>query len=336
MAVLTSVAAIVAWADPAPRYTLTKTIPLEGGMKWDYVHFDPGTKRVYISHGTEIDVIDAATGAIVGRVKGLEGSHGVAIDPADGIGFADSALNESITVWNLATLKPIKKIPALLDADGMVYDGASRQVYTVGGDANAVRAVDAKTQKLVTTIPLGGAPEFLVTDNSGSLFVNINDKNEIVRIDTAKNAVVARWKTAPCERPAGLAIDTATHRLFSSCRNGVMVVLDAYSGKLLATLPIGKGTDTAAFDPQRNLAFSSNRDGTLTVIKETGPDSFSVVDNIKTAPGARTMAVDPATGRIFLVTASVASAGPPKHPGDSPSYVFTPGTVKVLIFDPAS
>ncbi len=316
-------------------YRLTQTIRLGGGPKWDYLNFDPATDRVYISHGTEITVLDARTGALAGRVTGLEGSHGIAIDAADGLGFADSALNESITVFDLKTLKAVKKIPALLDADGMVYDAASGQVYDVGGDANAAIVVNARTQKIVATIPLGGAPEFLVTDDAGSVYVNINDKDQIVKIDTAKNVIVARWPVAPCDSPTGLAIDPGTRRLFSSCHSGVMVVLDADSGKLVATLPIGKATDAAAFDPVRKLAFSSNRDGTLTVIKENGADDFKVVGNVKTAPGARTLAVDPATGRVFLVTATVKSAGPPKHPGGPPSYIFVPGTVKALVFDVA-
>ncbi len=323
-------------AAQTPLYTLTKTIPLGGGPKWDYLHFDPATNRVYISHGTKLDVIDATTGALAGRVTGLDGSHGVAIDAKANLGFADSARNQSITVFNLASLAPIKKIPALLDADGMVYDAASGQVYIVGGDANAVLVVNARTQKSVTTIPLGGAPEFLVTDNAGSLYVNINDKNQIVRIDTSKNRITARWPVAPCASPTGLAIDPAARRLFASCHSGVMVVLDADSGRLIATLPIGKGTDAAAFDPARKLAFSSNRDGTLTVVKETGAGRFSVIGNVKTLPGARTLAVDPATGRIFLVTATVKSAGAPKYPGGAADYSFVPGTVKVLVFDPAA
>ena len=192
----------------APLYTLTKTIPLGGGPKWDYLHFDPATNRVYISHGTELDVIDATTGTLAGRVTGLDGSHGVAIDAKANLGFADSARNRSITVFNLASLAPIKKIPALLDADGMVYDAASGQVYIVGGDANAVLVVNAKTQKPVTTIPLGGAPEFLVTDNAGSLYVNINDKNQIVRIrylekpdHRALAGRTLRQPHRPCDRP---------------------------------------------------------------------------------------------------------------------------------------
>lgn len=323
-------------AQPAPLYKLSKIIPLGGGLKWDYLHFDPATKRVYVSQGTELTVLNAQTGTVVGHVTGLQGSHGVAIDAASGLGYADSGRNQSITIFALNSLKTIKIIPSLLDADGMVYDPVSDQVFNVGGDANAVLVVDAKTNQAVKTIPLGGAPEFLVADNAGSVYVNISDKDQIVRIDSRTNSITARWPVAPCDSPTGLAIDPATRRLFSSCHSGVMVVLDADTGRLVASLPIGKGTDSAAFDPQRKLAFSANRDGTLTVIHEIGPNTFTAIGNVKTAPGARTMAVDPATGRIFLVTASIKSVGPPKHPNGPPDYTFVPGTVKVLIFDPSS
>ncbi len=317
-----------------PPYVLTKTVALGGGIKWDYLHFDAATNRVYISHGTEITVVDAASGAVVGNVTGLAGSHGIAIDDARGLGYADSALTETITVFSLKSLQKVKTIPALLDADGMVYDAASDQVYNVGGDANAVLAVNAKTGKPAANIALGGAPEFLASDDAGSLYVNINDKNAIVRIDTKTNKIIARWPVAPCESPTGLAIDPATRRVFSTCHSGVMVVLDADTGKIVATLPIGRGTDAASFDPVRNLAFSSNGDGTLSIVKENGPNNFTLLSDMKTAPGARTLAVDPATGRIFLVTATVLSVTPPAGPNDHPHYVFKPGTLKLLIFDP--
>jgi YVTN family beta-propeller protein len=335
-AIMVVAIAIKSSAATGPLYTLTKTVPLGGGIKWDYLHFDPSSDRLFVSHGTELTVIDVRTGVVVGHVTGLMGSHGIAIDPTTGLGYADSAKTKSTTIFDLKTLQPVKTIPALLDADGMTYDPVSNQVFVVGGDANAVLVVDAKTNRLVKTIDLGGSPEFLVTDDTGSLYININDKNEIVKIDTKTNAIIARWPVAPCDGPTGLAIDTASRRLFSSCENAVMVVVDADGGRIIATLPIGKGTDAAAFDLRRKLAFSSNRDGTLSVIRERGLDDFVVLGTVKTAPGARTLAVDPATGRIFLVTATVKSIGVPKHKGGPPSYAFEPGTSKALFFDPAS
>jgi YVTN family beta-propeller protein len=231
-------------------------------------------------------------------------------------------------------LKIIKTMPALLDADGMEFDPASGQVFVAGGDANAVLAIDTKTNEPVKSISLGGSPEFLVADGAGSLYLNINDKNEIVRIDTKTNTVSARWPVAPCDRPTGLALDPTSRRLFSSCENALMVVVDADHGKVVASLPIGKGTDAAAFDPRRKLAFSSNRDGTLSVIQENDPNNFTALEPVKTEPGARTMAVDPVTGKIFLVTARVKSAAVPKYAGGPPLYEFIPGTVKALYFVP--
>jgi DNA-binding beta-propeller fold protein YncE len=339
----TALAALLASGLPAPSarakeplYTLAKTVPLGGVIKWDYLHFDPDSDRVFISHGTELTVVDARTGKMIGHVTGLTGSHGIAIDHANGLGYADSGKTESLNIFDLKTLKTIKTIPALLDADGMAFDAPTAQVFIAGGDANAVLAVDTKTNEPARTIPLGGAPEFLVADDAGSLFVNINDKNEIVKIDTKTDAITARWPVAPCVGPTGLAIDAQSHRLFSSCENATMMVVDSDTGKIIATLPIGKGTDAAGFDPARKLAFSSNRDGTLTVIQEADPDHFTVLGNVATEPGARTMAIDPSTGDVFLVTARVQSAGAPKQAGGPPSYKFAPGTVTLLIYRPTA
>ncbi len=319
-----------------PLYKLIKTVPLGGAVKWDYVHFDPATDRVYVSHATELTVLDAKTGAVAGHVTGLRGSHGIAIDAGAGLGYADSALNESTVIFDLKTLRAVKTIPALMDADGMVYDAASDQVFVVGGDAKAVLAVNAKVNEPATTIGLGGAPEFLVSDGAGGIYININDKSEIVKIDSRTDKIVARWPTGPCAKPVGLAIDPTTRRLFASCENAVMVVVNADSGKILAALPIGKGSDSAAFDPHRKLAFSANRDGTLSIIREVDPETFAVLPTVNTALGARTLAVDPGTGRVFLVTATVTKVIPPTNPGDRLRYLFAPNSLELLVFAPAA
>jgi DNA-binding beta-propeller fold protein YncE len=264
----------------------------------------------------------------------LSGSHGVAIDTATGLGFADSSKTRTISIFSLKTLAVSKTIPALEDADGMVFDRPSNQVFTVGGDANALLAVDAAHDTALSTIALGGSPESQVSDQAGSVYVNINDKNELVRISTKTDAITARWPLPGCQGPVGLAIDTADHVLFSSCANAVMSVVNGETGAILATLPIGKGTDSADFDAARKLAFSSNRDGTLSVISEVSPTKFIALPAVQTAPGARTLAVDESTGRIFLVTAKVVSAGPPRHPGGAPDYAFAPGSLKLLVYAP--
>ena len=317
-------------------YTLTKTVPLGGGIRWDYLHFDPASDRLFISHGTELTVLNGQTGAVIGHVRGLHGSHGIAIDNATGLGYADSSGTQTTTIFNLKTLRTVKTIPALKDADGMAIDPASNQVFVAAGDSNAVMPIDLKTNESEKPIALGGAPEFLVADGVGSLYINLNDKNEIAKIDTRTDTVVAHWPLTSCDRPTGLAIDTATHRLFASCQNSTMAVVNADTGAQVATLPIGRGTDAAAFDPTTKLAFSSNRDGTLSIIREDDADHFTVLPSVKTEPGARTIAVDPATGRIFLVTATVTSIGAPKHEGGPQSYAFKPGTFRAIILDPAS
>jgi DNA-binding beta-propeller fold protein YncE len=334
LGVCATVALAVAAAGAAPLYNITKIVKLGGGVRWDYLHFDQASDRLYISHGTELTVLNGTTGAVIGEVRGLHGSHGIAIDDATGLGYADSSGTRTTTIFNLKTLRMVKTIPALEDADGMTFDPASNQVFVNGGDADATRPIDAGTKQPGPLIPLGGKPEFLVADGHGSLFVNINDKNQIVKIDTHTEQVVARWPV-PCDSPTGLAMDTTTNRLFSSCRDGHMAVLNATTGATVAMLPIGLGTDSAAFDPDRKLAFSANRDGTLSVIEEDDADHFTVLPAVKTELGARTLAVDPATGRIFEVTATVKSADAPKHPGWSPNYKFMPHTFRVLILDPA-
>ncbi len=329
-----ALAAATPAASAAPLYHLVQTVPLGGGIKWDYLHFDTPSNRVYISHGTELTVVSAASGHVIGHVRGLAGSHGVAIDTAASLGFADSSQTRTISIFSLKTLAVRKTIPALQDADGMVFDRPSQQVFTVGGDAHAVLALNPATDKPRATIALGGSPESQASDQAGALYINLKDKNEMVRISTKTDTITARWPLPGCVGPVGLAIDRAHHILFASCANAVMSVVNGETGALLASLPIGKGTDSAAFDPVRERAFSSNRDGTLSVISEVSPTKFVTLPAVQTAPGARTLAVDAATGRIFLVTAKVASAGPPKQPDGPPDYSFTPGSLKLLVYAP--
>ncbi len=326
---------IAAPAISAPLYSLTKTVSLGEGTKWDYLRYDKSTNRVYISQGKQLTVMDADTGAIVGHVTGLPGAHGVAINAKAGFGYADSAKNKNIIVFNLKTLAPVKTVDALDDADGMAYDAVSNQVFTTGGDAKAVMPLDAATNTPKPLIALDGGPEYLVPDGHGSLFVNINDKAELAKVDTKTDTVTATWPITGCVAPKGISMDPKTHRVFSSCQNSVMSVVDADSGKTITTVPIGKGSDALLFDPVRNLVFSSNKEGTLTVIKEVTPDTYQVLDTVTTAPGARTLAENPKTGRIFLVTADVKTTEAPKADGE-PVYTFNPDTTKVLIFDPTS
>ncbi|MDD2877310.1 MAG: YncE family protein [Acidiphilium sp.] len=319
----------------APPFAVAKTIALGNPTKWDFVVFDPVMDRAYFSHDTEVSVLDGRTGAVLGELKGIDGSHGIAPIPALNRVIADSGRNHMAYVYNAHSFKKIAAISVVIDADGMTYDPVSDEVFVFGGDAKATSVIDPKTDKVVATIPLGGSPEEAVPDGRGHVFVNISDRAEIARIDTRTNKISAMWNVPMCPDIHGLAIDPQTHRLFASCKgNGTMIVVDAHDGKVLDELPIGLGTDGAGFDPTTHLAFSSNKDGTLSVIKENGPDKFTDLGNVRTALGAKNMAVDPKTGRVFLVTADVKSELKGK-PNEAPDFKFIPGTLHAIFLDPA-
>jgi len=329
------IASVIAAASPAaPRYTLVKTVSLGPPDKWDFIHFDPAQKRVYVAHRTQIDVIDGTSGRVIGRVSGIAGAHDVATVPALGRGYADNSDSGEVTVFDLKTLKPLGTIPADADSDAMAYDPVTGRLVVANGDAHDVSIIDVAHGARLANVPLGGSPEMLAPDGHGKVFVNVASSNTIVRLDLRRKTIDARWPTIGCDSPHGLAIDIATRRLFLSCKNAQMVVLDAVHGKRLASLPIGRGSDGAAFDPVRKLAFSSNEDGTLSVIAEQSPTRFISQGNVRTAPGARTMAIDTRNGRVFMVTGEVTRKRPPKKPGEAPDYTFAPGSARLLIFDP--
>ena len=273
-------------------------------------------------------MLDGHSGDVVGHVTGLTGAHGVALAPEMGLGYVTN--NNRVTAFNLLSLTTVKDIPTDSGADAVAYDVVSHRVFSINGKAQTVTVIDAATGGIAATIPVGGKPEFAVTDNRGKLFVNMESTREIVRIDTIAMQVDGRWPIADCEEPHGLAMDVAAHRLFASCVNSKLVAVDAESGHVQVTLPIGKGSDAVVFDPTHQRVFSSNGDGTMSIIGEQGAAHSVTLEAVATAPGAHTMAMDYARGRIFLVTAEPDSqaqvAGQRRR--------FVPGTVKVLIFDP--
>lgn len=324
--------ALPASAAPAPVYTVTKTVPLGAPNRWDYVVFDSASHRVYVAHGDRVTVVDGRAGAILGEVEGMAGgTHGIGISTATGEGFTDDGANGQAVAFDLKTLAVKARIPVEKDADAVAFDRASGHLFVIEGDSKKVTAIDPKTNKVVAAIDGGGKLEYAVADGRGGLYVAGAGNRDVVRIDTRNNTVTAHWPIADCASPHGAAIDAASHRLFVSCVNERLVVVDTDSGKEVAGVPIGRGTDAAAFDPKRKLVFSSNGlDGTLSVIREETPDTYAPVATIKTAASGRTMAIDPETGRIYI---AAADTDPSPTPGGRP--IPRPGTLKLLFLDPA-
>lgn len=312
-------------------YRLSGEIPIGGEGGWDYVTADSGSRRLYVSHTTEVVVVDLDSQKVVGRIPGMSRIHGIALANSLGTGFISDGGANDVVVFRLNDLSVQKKVQTGTNPDGIIYDAFSKRVFAFNGRSQDATAIDASTNAVAGTIKLSGKPEFPVSDGKGSVYVNIEDKNEIVRIDSQSLAVKAHWPVAPCESPSGLAMDKTNRRLFSVCDGKVMAVVDADSGKVVATPAIGEGPDAAAFDPETKLAFSSNGDGTLTVVKETGKDSYSVVENVKTAQGARTMALDEKTHKVYLPTASFGPAPQPTASAPHPRPSILPGTFKILV-----
>lgn len=316
---------------PPTGYHVINRFKLGGDGGWDYLTFDAKGGRLFISRSTHVMVVDAEKGSVVGDIPDTQGVHGIALVEDLDKGYTSNGRASTVTVFDLKTLKVLKQIPVGKNPDAIIYDPASKRVFTMNGASNDTTAIDPKTDTVAGTIPLEGRPEFAVSDEHGHVFVNLEDKSTVVELDPVKLSVLARWPIAPGEEPSGLAIDRKHSRLFSTGANKTLVVLDASTGKVVTTLPIGGGVDAAGFDPETGLAFSSNGDGTLTVIHEDSPGKFTVVENVTTQRGARTLALDTKTHRVFLVTAEF---GPPpapttERPHPRPSIV--PGTFTLLV-----
>lgn len=321
---------------PAAGYHVVKKIPVGGEGGWDYLMMDSAARRLYVSHATKVVVIDVDKDQVVGEIAGLKGVHGIAIAPDLNRGFTSNGGDASSTIFDLKTLKTIGSVKTGGNPDAIIFDPASKRVFTfnrtrAAADASAT-VFDAATGEVAGTIPLGGRPEFAVTDGKGQIFVNLDDKSEIAVIDSRKLTITNRWPLAPGKGPSGLAMDVKNRRLFSVCGdNQKMIVMNADNGKIVADVPIGKGTDAAAFDPGTGLAFSSNGEGTLTVVHEDSPDKFSVVENAKTQPRARTMALDVKTHRVYLSTAEYGPAPAATTEQPNPRPAMVPGSFSVLV-----
>ena len=317
---------------PAPSYAVTKVVPLGPPDRWDYVVFDPASHRVYVAHGDRVVVVDGHDGTVLGEVDGVPGgTHGIGISTATGQGFTDDGKAGEAVAFDLKTFQVTRKIPVEKDADAIAFDPATGHVFIIEGDPKKVTVVDPKTNAVVASIDGGGGLEYAAADNHGALFVAGAEKRDVVKINTRTNTVDAHWPIADCASPHGLAVDAEAHRVFVSCINHVLVVVDTDNGREVASVPIGGGTDAAAFDPKRKLIFSSNGlDGTLSVILEKDPDTYLPVATITTAVSGRTMSIDPATGRLYI---AAADTDPSPTPGGRPRP--RPGTLKLLFLDPA-
>jgi hypothetical protein len=295
-------------SSSSSSYRVTHNYPLGGDGGWDYIVPDPPNHRLFIGRQDRVMVVDEDTGKLLGEVTGIQGAHGTAVAADSGHGFATSGRDESVIMFDLKTFKTLGKIPAAEDADAIIYDRVSDRVFTFNGDAHSSTVIDARGGKLVTNIPLGGKPEYGASAGDGKVYANLTDTNEVVEIDAKTATATRRWSTAPCKQPVAMAIDTRDHRLFSGCRSGVIAVSDYQAGKVVATAPIGTGVDGAGFDPASNDVFSSNADGTLTIVHQDGPDQYHVTQTLQTAPAARNMGLDPMNHRVFLVSAKFGPA----------------------------
>ena len=319
-----------AQAQKPAGYQLLKKHVLGGEGGWDYMALDAQTRLLYVSHASAVEILNVDTGVKGEAITGLQGVHGVAFAPERNRGYISNGRGNSVSVFDLKTHKILEEVPSSgQNPDAVMYDAFSGRVFTFNGRTANATAIDAATNKVVGTIDIGGKPEFAVTDGKGTIFVNNEDKSEVVAFDAITLQVKTRWSIAPGEGPSGLAIDLRNKRLFSVC-DKVMVVSDFENGKVVTTVPVGDGPDAVRYDPATGLVFSSNGEGTLTVIKQESADRYVVLETVPTARGARTMELDPATHHVFVVTAEFGPAPAPTKEQPRPRPTVVPGTFMVL------
>jgi hypothetical protein len=323
--------ASVAGADGP--YHLLKEIPVGGDGGWDYLSVDAAGRRLYVSHGTEVTVIDIDKDVVVGAIADTPGVHGLAVAPELKRGFSSNGRENKASIVDLQTLKTLSKVDTGQNPDGMLYEPGRQQVYMFNGRSKSATVFEALSGKVVATIPLSGKPEFPACDSqAGRVYDNIEDKSEVAVIDTASHDVVAAWPIAPGEEASGMAIDVAHHRLFLGCNNKLMVMMDDTSGQVVASVPIGGGVDANAFDPGTQLAFASCGSGTVTIAKEEAPDKLIVVQTLVTEPRARTMALDPPTHKIYLASAKFEAQPEPAPGAPRQRPKMIPGSFKILVY----
>ena len=333
---LALLAAVTPLAAQAPQpYHVAKQITLGGEGGWDYQAIDTVARRLYVSHGTRVEVVDLTRDTAMGFIPNTPGVHGIAIATELGRGFTSNGRDSTVTIFDLKTLAALGTVNVgARNPDAILYDPASRRVFTMNGGSGSATAIDAATGTVVGMVALNGRPEFGVADGRGMIYVNLEDSSAIVAFNARTLQVETRWPLSPCDGPSGLAMDRVHRRLFAGCSNRLMAVVDADKGRVITVLAIGQGVDANRFDPGTGFAFAScGRDSVLTVVHEDDPDHFTVVANVPTRPGARTMEVDPTTHRIFLSTAQFGPAPAPTPERPRPRPTVVPGSFMVLVLE---
>jgi DNA-binding beta-propeller fold protein YncE len=329
-------AAVVSLATvcAAQNYHVTEHWKVGGQGGWDYLLSDDAAHRLYVTHNSRVEVVDTTTGKPIGAITGLKSTHGVALNTDGKTGYISDGAGNAIVVFNRADFSVLTTVPAGTNPDGITFEPATKTVWAFNGRSSNISVLDTASNTIVATVPLPGKPEFPQADGQGSVFANIEDKNEIVKLDAASRKAVATWPLSGCESPSGMAIDRAKHRLFSVCDGGKMVIVDYDSGKVLGLAAIGDGPDAAGFDPKHGLVFSSNGgDGTLTVV-DSGKPGFPVFQTVKTEKGARTMAFDASTGRVYLVTAEFGPAPAVTEAMPHPRRSVVPDSFEIIVVEP--
>jgi DNA-binding beta-propeller fold protein YncE len=312
-------------------YHIIKRLKVGGEGGWDYLTVDGAARRLYISRSTHVMVMDLDTDKVVGDIPNTAGVHGIAVAPELNRGFTSNGKADTSTIFDLKTLKVLGEVKTGGNPDAIIYEPVSKKVFTFNGHSKDATVFDAVSGKVVRTIPLGGKPEFAAIDGKGKVYVNIEDTNEVVEIDSLKACESRRFSLSPCEEPTGMGIDSEHGRVFSGCHNKIMTILDTSAGKVIATVTIGENVDGNGFDAGTGLAFSSNGDGTLTVVREVSPVNFTVVETVATQRGSRTMAIDPKTHNIYLPAAQFAQPGKSTPAGPKQRPVMVKGSFEVLV-----
>ena len=318
----------------AQQYKVTGRIPLAGEGGWDYLFVDSPNGRLYVSHGTEVDVVDLASEKPIAKIAGMNRIHGIAVADDLNRGYISDGGDDVIVIFDLKSQSVLQKVPAGKNPDGILYDPYSRRIFAFNGRSKDATAIDAASGNVAGTVALDGKPEFPVSDEKGNVYVNIEDKSEIAQLDPKALKVKNTWPLSPCEEPSGLAIDVASRRLFSVCSNKRMAVVNADTGQVITTVAIGEGPDAAAYDPGSKLIFSSNGEGTLTVVKEDTGDKYTVLSNLPTERSARTMALDLKTHKIYLSAAQMGPAPEATADNPRPRPKMVAGTFHVLVVSP--